>query len=199
MTKTYNIEDNSTAVARKLAADYHPLPQDDIALFASIMQRHTAAKGEQLISDGEICDSYLYIHAGLARQYYYKNGHDITEHFTAEGDLLYCIESLYAHTPTQLLAEALEPLIYYTIPYLKLKELTMKSTEIAQWYIRQLEMDAIISQHKADTQRFETARERFDRFQQEYPEAARRASNIHIASYLLMTPESLSRIRAGKL
>ena len=43
------------------------------------------------------------------------------------------------------------------------------------------------------------ARKRYLRFQQEYPEAAKRASVNHIASYLLMTPESLSRVRAGVL
>ena len=51
----------------------------------------------------------------------------------------------------------------------------------------------MLSQEKADSWRFESARKRYLRFQQEYPEAAKRASVNHIASYLLMTPESLSR------
>ena len=50
----------------------------------------------------------------------------------------------------------------------------------------------MLSQEKADSWRFESARKRYLRFQQEYPEAAKRASVNHIASYLLMTPESLS-------
>jgi hypothetical protein len=57
----------------------------------------------------------------------------------------------------------------------------------------------MLSQEKADSWRFESARKRYLRFQQEYPEAAKRASVNHIASYLLMTPESLSRVRAGVL
>ena len=62
-----------------------------------------------------------------------------------------------------------------------------------------LEWALMLSQEKADSWRFESARKRYLRFQQEYPEAAKRASVNHIASYLLMTPESLSRVRAGVL
>ena len=52
----------------------------------------------------------------------------------------------------------------------------------------------MLSQYKADSWRFETSRERYARFVRDYPEIARRASVNHIASYLLMTPESLSRV-----
>jgi hypothetical protein len=62
-----------------------------------------------------------------------------------------------------------------------------------------LEGSLMLSQYKADSWRFETSRERYARFVRDYPEIARRASVNHIASYLLMTPESLSRVRAGVL
>ena len=70
---------------------------------------------------------------------------------------------------------------------------------INRLYQKILEWALMLSQEKADSWRFESARKRYLRFQQEYPEAAKRASVNHIASYLLMTPESLSRVRAGVL
>ncbi|HKM44979.1 MAG TPA: hypothetical protein VJY12_05915 [Dysgonamonadaceae bacterium] len=57
----------------------------------------------------------------------------------------------------------------------------------------------IVSQQKADSWRFESSHERYERFLIEYPEVAKRASIDHIASYLLMAPETLSRVRAGVL
>lgn len=51
----------------------------------------------------------------------------------------------------------------------------------------------IVSQIKADSWRFETARERYNQLMEHQPEVIKRAPLSHIASYLLMTPETLSR------
>lgn len=193
------INETALKVAKTMADNVYPLPYADVEQFASILECKTAEKGEVIIKEGQVTDGLLYVHQGLVRQFYYKNGHDVSEHFTAEGKLLHCIESLFLQHPTQLMAEALEPLIYYKIPYFKLKKLCDQSVNMARWYIRYLELDAVLSQHKADSLRFESAKERYERFQREYPEAAKRAPIQHIASYLIMTRESLSRVRAGKL
>ncbi len=81
--------------------------------------------------------------------------------------------------------------------YLEFKRLAETNTAIAMLLCKILESSLILSQEKADSWRYETARERYDRFIREYPDAAKRASVNHISSYLLMTPETLSRIRAS--
>ena len=65
------------------------------------------------------------------------------------------------------------------------------------FYQRIFEYKLIVSQRKADSWRFENAHERYDRFCREYPVISKRVSIAHIASYLLMSPETLSRVRAG--
>lgn len=186
-------------VAKRLVDHVLPLPDSDVELMASILVPMKAEKGEVIIRLGQVNDSMLFVTKGLARQFYFKNGHDITEHFTCEYQLLYCIESLFLQQPTELLAEALEPLEYYKIPYFKLKSLITQAPNLAKWIIKWFEIDSIISQKKADTMRFESAKERYERFVKEYPEAAKRAPIQHIASYLIMTRESMSRVRSGKL
>ena len=52
---------------------------------------------------------------------------------------------------------------------------------------------------RADSWRFETARERYNQLMEHQPEVIKRAPLSHIASYLLMTPETLSRVRSGTL
>ena len=69
--------------------------------------------------------------------------------------------------------------------------------EIEVMYRRLLENSLILSQRKADFLRFETANERYARLLKEHPEIVQRAPLSHIASYLLMTPETLSRVRAN--
>ena len=66
-------------------------------------------------------------------------------------------------------------------------------------YRKILEHSLIESQVKADSWRFESARERYNRLMDNHPEVIQRAPLGYIASYLLMTPETLSRVRSGAL
>jgi len=191
-----------TFQAAKYLSTFFPsvtFTQEDVKNMASIMTYQTAQKGEFIVKQGQITDSIYYLESGLCRQFYYKNGHDVTEHFTSDGYMFYCIESLYQQTPTELMAEALESSVYYLISYPKLQELALRFDNIARWLFKIYELEGIISQQQADSLRFETSKERYESFVRQYPEVAKRAPIRHIASYLAMSRESLSRVRAGKL
>ncbi|HNX65278.1 MAG TPA: Crp/Fnr family transcriptional regulator [Bacteroidales bacterium] len=163
------------------------------------MERRTLKKGEMLLEVGQVARHIAFVESGMLRQLYYKNGHDITEHFACEGDGLCSLLSLFRQEKSKQIIEALEPSSVLLIPYGELVELSYKSKVMNSFLRLILESSLIMSQKKADSWRFETSRERYERFVKEYPEAAKRAHISHIASYLLMTPESLSRVRAGKL
>lgn len=193
---------NSTLDIARIIADKYGivLSSDDLQQLSSIMDYKELKKGDLYLNQGRIAKDFIYVESGLLRQFYYKKGHDITEHFTCEGNTLaYCIVSLFKKQPTELMIEALEPSAIYTIPDKALKLLSFQFPNIAKLHINILESGLVLSQQKADSWRFETARERYEKFVKEYPEIAKRASVNHISSYLLMTPESLSRVRAGVL
>ena len=69
--------------------------------------------------------------------------------------------------------------------------------DIAVMYRKFMEQSLIISQVKADTLRFETAHERYTKLLHSQPEILKRAPLVYIASYLQMTPETLSRVRSS--
>ena len=186
-------------IAREMTERYVKLSDADLQLLASILVRKEVKRGEIIIPDGIVCRDHIYVESGLIRQFYYKNGHDVTEHFSTRGDTVMSIESLYAGVTNHLMAEALEPSVLWLHNYRKFIELVEKSWGIAKYYRLFQEADLIETQHKADAFRFENSRERYERFAKDYPEAAKRAPLQHIASYLLMTPETLSRIRAGAI
>ena len=150
----------------------------------NILVRQDFDKGELLLSEGQVSHNIILVGKGLIRQFYYKNGKDVTEHFSYEGCIIMCIESLLKQEPTRLMIEALEDGTAYLLNYNKLMLLAETSWEVNMFYRKILEFSLITSQVKADSWRFETARERY---------------NNHIASYLLMTPETLSRVRSGVL
>ncbi|WP_321480561.1 cyclic nucleotide-binding domain-containing protein [uncultured Bacteroides sp.] len=156
-------------------------------------------KGEMLIHEGQISQHIVFVGKGMIRQYYFKNGKEVTEHFSYEGCIVMCIESLLKQEPTRLVAEALEPCTVYLLPYENLLKLADNIKEINTFYRKILEYSLITSQVKADSWRFETARERYNLLMKTSPEVIKRAPLSYIASYLLMTPETLSRVRAGQL
>ena len=160
---------------------YPDMSSEGRKLLEEILVRKEVEKGELLFKEGEVCHHLVFVGKGMMRQFYYKNGKDVTEHFSYEGCILICIESTLKQEPTRLMAEALENSIVYLLPYDKFMRLTEVST----------------SQVKADSWRFETARERYNMLLHAHPEIIKRAPLSHIASYLLMTPETLSRVRAG--
>ena len=83
--------------------------------------------------------------------------------------------------------------------YKKFKILSNSHPDINELLQTILEYKLVVSQRKADSWRFESSHERYERFCREYPIASKRASIADIASYLLMSPETLSRVRAGIL
>ena len=168
-------------------------------ILENLAERRDLNKGEMLIHQGQISRYIVFVAKGMLRQYYFKNGKEVTEHFSYEGCILMCIESLLKQEPTRLVAEAMEPATVYLLPYDRLLKLSEDIREINIFYRKVLEFSLITSQIKADSWRFETARERYNLLMKTHPEVIKRAPLSHIASYLLMTPETLSRVRASSL
>lgn len=191
--------ENAIDVAKKIAELIYPLSDESLERFASILVRRKLNKGDKFLDSGEICDQLGYVYSGLIRQFYFKNKRELTEHFAIEGDIFICIESFLCQRPANLLAEALEDSVVYGIPHDPLLELSAVDYEIEVLYRKILEDSLILSQRKADSFRFENSRQRYERLMQENPTIVQRAPLNHVASYLLMTPETLSRVRAMHL
>lgn len=184
-----------------LTADKIPsfatLSDEERRALSDILVVQKVRKKQMVVKDGQVCHYMFYVCKGLLRQFYFKNGREITEHFTCEGNIAYCIESIFKNKPSHLMMEALENSELCLIPYAGLVVLSLLYKGIAEWLRHFLENNLILHQVKADSWRFESARERYERFLREFPTVAGRASVNDMASYLLMTPESLSRVRSA--
>lgn len=186
-------------IARELARKYSTMTHDELDALESILVPQKYAKGQMIINEGQVCDSIYYIERGLIRQFYFKNGKQITEHLGEDHTIFMCIESLFREEPTKLQVEAIEPTIVYAIPKQKLEQVALHNVNIQILYRKILEESLIISQVHADLVRFETAQARYKRMCKLNPQVILRAPLVYIASYLQMTPETLSRVRASML
>ncbi len=186
-------------IARELARKYSTMTHDELDVLESVLVPLKFSKGEMILKEGEICRFIYYIERGLIRQFYFKNGKQITEHLGEDRTMFMCIESLFREEPTKLQVEALEPTMVYALPKSKLEEVAMHNVNIQILYRKILEESLIISQVHADLVRFETAQNRYKRMCKLSPQVILRAPLVYIASYLQMTPETLSRVRSSVL
>ena len=186
-------------IARELARKYSTMTHDELDLLESILVPMKFAKGAMVLNEGEVCKNIYYIDKGLLRQFYYKNDKELTEHLGVENTIVMCIESLFREEPTHLLVEALEPTIIYALPKQRLEQVALHNVNIQILYRKILEESLILSQVHADLVRFESAQDRYKKLCKLMPQVVLRAPLVYIASYLQMTPETLSRVRAATL
>lgn len=186
-------------IARELARKYSTMTHEELDILQSVLVPMKFAKGEMILKEGEVCKNIYYVEKGLVRQFYFKNGKEVTEHMAVEGNIIMCIESLFREEPTRLQVEALEPTIIYALPKAKLEEVALHNVNIQILYRKILEESLILSQVHADLVRFESAQDRYRKMCKLQQQVTLRAPLVYIASYLQMTPETLSRVRASTL
>ncbi len=193
------LQNSTRDIARELARRYSTMTHEELDILESILVPRKCAKGEVILKEGQICEDLFYIEKGLIRQFYIKKDREVTEHLATEGGIIMCIESLFKEEPTKLQVEALEPTLLYALPKRKLEQVALHNVNIQILYRKILEESLIFSQVHADLVRFESAQDRYLRLCKIMPQVVLRAPLVYIASYLQMTPETLSRVRAASV
>ena len=186
-------------VARELARKYSTMTLEELDLLENILVPMKFNKNQLILKEGEICENIYYINQGLIRQFYFKNGKEVTEHLGENRTIFMCIESLFKEEPTKLQVEAIEPSFIYALPKKDLESVALHNVNIQILYRKILEESLILSQVHADLVRFETAQDRYKKMCKLMPQVVLRAPLLYIASYLQMTPETLSRVRSSTL
>ena len=176
-------------VARELARRYSTMTHEELDMLESVLVPMKFAKGEKILNEGDICRNIYWIVKGLARQFYYKNGKELTEYMGVENTIMMSIESLFMEKPSMQVIQALEPTLIYALPKAELEAVAMRSVNIQILYRKILE----------ESLRFESAQDRYQKLVKSCPQLVLRAPLVYIASYLQMTPETLSRVRTAVL
>ena len=193
------MQNTTRDIARELARKYSTMTHDELDILESVLVPMKFAKNEMILKTGEVCRNIYYIDHGLIRQFYFKNGKEVTEHLGVDHSIFMCIESLLREEPTRLQVEALEQTVIYALPKEKLEEVALHTVNIQILYRKILEESLILSQIHADLVRFESAQDKYKKLCKNSPQIVLRAPLVYIASYLQMTPETLSRVRSATL
>lgn len=160
-----------------------------------IMTYQTYSKHHILHETGKVCDHFYVITSGIARVFYYKEDKDITVHFSAEQESITTIDSLLQRKKSKYNIEALEDLEVFAVHIDDLEALFQKHPKYERYgrlFMQQIYIELV---ERIDDLQLHTAHERYEMLLTKKPMLFQRVSAKHIASFLGMTPETLSRIR----
>lgn len=137
---------------------------------------------------------YLLVN-GLIRKYYLDyQGNDLTHQFLEAGQV-FSTQHVVFSGRVMCNFEAVEPCRMVCFNYELVQLLMVKESALAQIYIGILEETLRIKLVRETALLTESATERYVNLKNEIPDIDQRVNHGHIASYIGVTPVSLSRIR----
>jgi len=188
------------AFSSRLQAAVSPLVPgaDAMARLHRGARHRVLAKGEHILRAGNVADEVFFVHQGLLRYYFNDpndDGQERTGQFFDEGIVVTDAESFLARLPATQNFEALEKCSIVVLPRTVLTTGYDEDHAIERFGRLMLQEALIGSQRRASRLLTLQPEDRYRRFVETRPEVARRVPQYLIASYLGLTPESLSRIR----
>lgn len=173
------------------------LSEESQSAFTAVLQRMEFRKGHDLLRPGSICRYFYFIEKGLTRTYYLKDGKDITDWISAENSIAVSIISFLTHQPDRRGIELLEDSIFYALSFADLENLYKEYHDIERLGRLLISQGIIQLQQRFDDLHFATAQQRYHQLISSNPSLINRVPLGMIASYLGITQETLSRIRAN--
>lgn len=163
--------------------------------FKSILRLKKVKKNEHILVEGDICNYGIFIEKGCFRYYYMVEGVESTGNFFFENDWYTDFESfLYGKTSLQNI-EALEDCVLYLAYKDDFEKLVSKYPVFDVFLRIMMERNIKGLTGKNMTMTLLSPEDRYLRFIKHCPKVVERVSLKHIATYLGIKPESLSRIR----
>lgn len=153
-------------------------------------------KGDILVREGELFKSAIHVVSGLFRAYCITSeGEDRTIYFSDRSSNIGVPCCLYEDKPSNLYIEALEDSLVVLLDVDKFETIALKHPRLLRFLNRQLKQAVIQSSGKVLSLITLSPQERYLALQSENPSLLKRVQQKHIASYLGVTPVSLSRIK----
>ena len=183
----------------KIKSRLHLRPDAEEFLY-SISKEKTHPKGEVLIRQGQVVKKTFFVTSGCLRSYCIdKNGKEHTLLFAIKDWWISDYIAIHTDELATLTVECLTESKVIEFNAKELDKIHARFPEFESYQRHNLERH-VVSLHKRILNQLQlTAPERYDLFLEQYPDIEQHTRNFHIASYLGITQQSLSRIRVEKV
>lgn len=170
--------------------------QDELAMIGSSLEKRELRKGGFLLQKGQRVLYTYYVYSGCLRTYFIDaSGKDHTLQFAIKDWWISDYTALFSAGRAMMDIECIQDSTLYRLPRKKMEQLYIQVPAFETYFRKKLE-NRMIAFHKRTLDNLAlTAKERYLSFIADYPTIEQQVKNYHIASYLGITTESLSRIR----
>jgi CRP-like cAMP-binding protein len=177
---------------------FHSLSKEAEEAILNISSVVAIQKNKDLQPIGHTCKTIYFIKKGVARIYYFKDGIDITESFAFDNNFIARVESLFTGKPSRKAIQILEDSEIIAINANQLFKLYDKFPGVERLFRKIFEAAYVETVNRIESIQFHAAEERYQTLIEQGPDVITRVPLKYIASYLGITQQSLSRIRAER-
>jgi len=176
-----------------------PLTPQDKALIQRITTIESFQKGDQIVKSGETCTTLKFVVSGIYRVYKLEDGKEITSYFNCNdrNPFVASFVSLLRKRPSTEIVECIEAGELLSIRYDDWLTAYTRSERLNTFGRLMAEFNYVLAMERIEALQYHNATERYESFLKLYPQLLNRIPHHYIASYIGVTPESMSRIRSA--
>ena len=190
-----------------MSSDFQPLLQfiagtvklDTAAeeLLSSKLTLEQFKKGDLILQQDKVCENLKFVISGVYRVYQLNEGKEITSYFNYKerNPFVASFISLLISKPSTEIIECIVPGELITISYQDWTNLYQISHELTTFGRKMAEYNYVLAIERIESLQYQSASDRYQIFLKQYPNLLNQIPHHYVASYLGITPESLSRIR----
>lgn len=169
----------------------------ELAIFNQLLDHKLIPKKTILLQEGEICNFEAFIVKGCIRTYYInENGFEVTLQFGIENWWASDMASFHEQTPSKVFIESLEDCDLLLLHHLTKDELLKQVPKFERVFRIMVQRNLCATQNRLIGSISKTAQEKYLEFIEKYPTIPQRVAQHYIASYLGISAEFLSKVRA---
>lgn len=189
------MEDSIYTALKKRIEALSPLTEEEWVDFSSKWKKKTASKNQYLLKPGQVEGYFYFVGSGVIRVFGEKDEEEINVGFTYDNEFSGVYDSFLSQKPTDLYLQAIADCKMIRISYADLMDQFDKYKSVERWgRMFNAEMLIGVSRRQVEARSF-SAEEKFKRLVKNSPHIFQLVPLKHLASYLGMTPETLSRLR----
>lgn len=172
------------------------LNEGDLSRLQSIFSGRKYKKGDFFLMEGEKSIHMGLVKKGLFRSYYIdKTGNEITKYFYQEGSAMFSYVAYLTGKNSMYYIQALEDSDVLTAKISDFEKAIDGNYQLLLFYKKIVDKALVMKEEHACSFKLYNSTERYQLFQAEYPGLEKRIKQHQLASYLGITPVTLSRIR----
>lgn len=197
------MKDNSPQAASEPLLSYFdrliPLNKEEKDLVTQKFHSRLFRKRQYVLQEGDVCTQFYFVVRGCLRMYRIdEKGATHILQFAAENYWIIDLGSFHGVKPSQLNIDALEDTVVLQISRDDLISLYIQAAKFDRIFRVLLENSFVRLQERLLQTISSTAEERYQTFLEIYPHLLNRLSQVQIASFIGITPEFLSKLRAKR-